>query len=141
MRNVERLTDLAVKCKASQKLTELLTKGLDVNRMLIYLNRFKSIDALETAMTKMAQADNVMFTKTITIQGKTMNLADFMVKYVDDAASVYYKEAGNTLSIIKYFNTQKQGVEMVIKYSGEKVLDVEGRVITEMVLGYTKEED
>jgi hypothetical protein len=137
-RNLERLSDIANRFGASPELTRLLNRGLDANRMLIYLNRFGSIDAFETALTRMAQPDNVMFRNTITVHGRQMNLSHFMLNHADDAAIYYFRTTPGTLYFVKMIDNQ--GVEMAVTYTGETVIDVSGRIITYIAREFIREE-
>jgi len=133
-RNFERLSNIVSKLDDSgAKSLEKLFKGsLDVNRMLIYLEKSgSSLSQYTKAMDDIVQKN--LFSGTITISGgKTISKLDFVNNYVGegiDLVQYYHKEVGGKQYFLKYHPASNQGAVIVMDTYSKVISEAESKII------------
>lgn len=127
-RNFERLANILRKSGGTnrQTLIDLFTQTNDVSRMLIFLD--KNVSSVAKYSDVIASIkNNANFSKTITINGKTMNLSSFF-ESTDEAYEYYHKEALGK----HYFAKVENGDGILI------VIETVGDVVVSSVQNYLK---
>lgn len=133
-RNFERLRDIISKFddNAAKKIEDLFKGTLDVNRMLIYLEKSGStLTQYNKVMDDIVRKK--LFSGTITLSGEeTISKLDFINNYMGDATDLikyYHKEAGGKQLFLKFHPSSKQGVVIVIDSYTKVIVDAECRFL------------
>lgn len=128
-KNFERLSQIIKRYGESENLKRLLKNGLDINRMIIYIEKTGS--TLEQFVNSLERIkNNNMFSNTITIKCKIISLLEFTNNYSDDLVTYYYRQDGNKCFLLKYHNDIQLGIEIVVDYASKILLDGSSRIIT-----------
>ncbi|WP_170863096.1 fibronectin type III domain-containing protein [Pseudozobellia thermophila] len=91
--NLRRLKNVVEKWGNSNEMVELFKSTTDVNRMLIYMEKMvKSPQEYKELLKKIGE--NEMFSKTITINGKTVNIETYFNSF-HDGYTYYHKQENN----------------------------------------------
>lgn len=126
-KNFERLSDIVSKLNAEEarKMVSLLSNEKDVNRMLIFIQHSGcTAEQYTTAMNRITE--NNLFSKTITIGGKTMSAQDFLNNYTDDLVEYYHGEDAGIQYFYKVINGE--GVVIAIDAVTKELYDTECRI-------------
>jgi hypothetical protein len=131
-RNFERLTRIVKRLGATDELTKLFRRDLDVNRMLIYLEKSgSSVQQFKNCMDDILTSNK--FSKTITLSGgKTMKISEFINEYTGVSIYYYYKKQGGNHFFLKYDAATQQAVEIVVDANLKVLVGAESKVITDL---------
>lgn len=142
-RNFKRLVNVIEKHgdnAAENILRKTVNENLDINRMLIFMEHGAAPDFLEAAVNQIGNSTNAAFTKTITVNGKTMKLSEFFNKHTDMNTSYYYKlSSDDKHHFIKWHEVIKEGIEIVFDFANKTVLETESKFISNSITNYIDE--
>ncbi|MGQ1911528.1 hypothetical protein ACT3CE_17305 [Marinifilum sp. RC60d5] len=133
-KNFERLSNILSKLddNAAKSLEDLFKGSLDVNRMLIYLEKSgSSLAQYSKAMDDVVQKN--LFSGTMTLNGgKTISKLDFVKNYMGEATDLieyYHKIVGGKQYFLKYHPASNQGAVIVIDTYTKVIADAECRIL------------
>ncbi|MBL4560320.1 MAG: hypothetical protein JKX79_04990 [Labilibaculum sp.] len=126
-RNFERLSNVLVKYgdSQSQALSKLMRGTRDINKMLVFLdNMVSNVDEYSKLISKIETND--MFSKTVTINGKTTLISNFFSS-VDEAYKYHHKIDANEHYFAKIVNGE--GIMIVIDNAGNLLISSFGSYV------------
>lgn len=134
-RNLKRLSSIISKHGYSEALVDLFKGTRDVNRMLIFLDNIVNSPKEYVETINKIAADE-MFSKTITINSKTLKVSEFFDD-MGDAYQYYHKVEGN----VHYFAKLKdrEGMLITLDYSIKTSYETSIEIIKELWTDYNEE--